>query len=129
MKWLRKLTIFITFSLMASGALADGLKGFWKNNDQAAWIEVQVDNGQWVGIVRRNDAKPEAVGRILLKDIAALESPNKWSGQIYAQRLSEFKDAEISLPESNRMEIVVKVGFMSRTVEWTRVDVIPDFIE
>ena len=78
------------------------------------------------GTVMRNDKYPERVGREILKDLQADDAKESlWRGQIYAERLGEYKDAEISLPEPGRMEIKVKVGFMSRTVEWVRVDKIP----
>jgi hypothetical protein len=39
--------------------------------------------------------------------------------------LGEYKDAEISLSEPDIMQFKVKVGFMSRTIEWMRVDAVP----
>jgi hypothetical protein len=60
----------------------------------------------------RNDEYPDRVGRVLLKDLAAPgEEGGSWRGQVYAQRLEEYKDAEISLPKPDFMEIKVKVGF------------------
>jgi hypothetical protein len=57
------------------------------------------------------------VGRILLKDVVSDEKkPGRWCGRVYAERLQEYKDAEITLPEPDRMQIKVKVGFESRTV-------------
>jgi hypothetical protein len=92
----------------------------WKNAEQPAWIEIEVSEGQGTGTVRRNDNKPEAVGRVLLKDVVAQEGSAGWVGQIYAEKLGEYKDATITLLEPDQMQIVVKVGFMSRTVNWTR---------
>ena len=48
-----------------------------------------------------------------------------WRGQVYSERLGEYKDAEVSLSEPDSLEIKVKVGFMSRTVSWVRVDEVP----
>ena len=67
------------------------------------------------------------MGRILLKDLKAREGEaDRWNGQVYAERLEEYKDAEITLPEPDQMQIKVKVGFMSRTVNWTRVSGLPE---
>ena len=41
------------------------------------------------------------------------------------KKLGEYKDVEISLPEADQMLIKGRVGFMSRTVEWVRVDEMP----
>ena len=74
----------------------------------------------------RNDEYPDRVGRVLLKDLSTQgEEGGSWRGQVYAQRLEEYKDAEISLPKPDFMEIKVKVGFMSRTVNWKRVTEVP----
>ncbi len=66
------------------------------------------------------------MGRVLLKDVVSDESnTGSWRGQIYAERLQEYRDAEITLPRPDQMQIKVKVGFMSRTVSWTRAERIP----
>jgi len=98
---------------------AEDLNGFWKYTEEPGWIEINLDEG--TGTVVRNDKYPERVGRELLKDLRADDSEEgRWLGQIYAEQLGEYKDAEITLPEPGLMEITVKVGFMSRTVEWAR---------
>ena len=100
-------------------ASAESISGFWKHAEEPGWIEIRLDQGK--GTVVRNDKFPERVGREILKDLKA-EDPEKgpWRGQVYAERLGEYKDAEVSLPEPDRMNIKVKVGFISRTVEWIR---------
>ena len=98
---------------------AEDLNGFWKHTEEPGWIEINLDEGK--GIVVRNDQYPDRVGRELLKDLRADDSEKgRWLGQIYAEQLGEYKDAEITLPEPGLMEITIKVGFMSRTVEWAR---------
>ena len=75
----------------------------------------------------RNDVVPERVGREILKGLSADESDEGvWRGQVYAERLGEYKDAEVSLNEDDQLQIKVKVGFMSRTVDWVRVDKVPE---
>ncbi len=112
--------------LASSVSLAADLAGYWQNDGQPAWIEIRVENSSATGTVRRNDNKPDAVGRVLLKDVVSDESnPGSWRGQIYAERLQEYRDAEITLPQPDQMQIKVQVGFMSRTVSWTRAERIP----
>lgn len=114
----------LTFSLFAAVAAAADIDGFWKNSEEPGWIEIKLDEG--VGTVVRNDNYPERVGRQILRDLRADESEeNLWHGQVYAERLGEYRDADISLPEPDRMEFKVKVGFINRTVEWVRVDEVP----
>ena len=79
------------------------------------------------GKVLRNDNKPDAVGAVFLRDVkSAGEAGSLWKGQVYAAALGEFKDAEISLPTGDTMKIKVKVGFMSRSVTWSRVESVPE---
>jgi hypothetical protein len=116
------LVLFTLFG--APLAYGSDISGFWKHAEEPGWIEVRLDQGN--GTVVRNDKFPERVGREILKGLEADGAEqNLWRGQVYAERLGEYKDARISLPEPNRMEIKVKVGFISRTVEWVRVDKVP----
>jgi uncharacterized protein (DUF2147 family) len=118
--------IILTFAvlLLTSLASAGDINGYWKHADEPGWIEIRLDEGK--GTVLRNDKFPERVGREIVRDLQADESKeNQWRGQVYAERLGEYKNAEISLPEPDRMKFRVKVGFMSRTVEWERVEEVP----
>jgi len=112
--------------LMAPMVMAEDIAGFWKHAEEPGWIEISLEDGVGKGVVVRNDVFPERVGRELLKDLRADgKREDHWRGQVYAEKLGEYKDAEISLPESGQMEIKVKVGFMSRTLDWVRVDELP----
>ena len=121
----RLLFIVIT-TLLAPLALAAELAGVWQHEELPAWIEVQVENGVATGTVVRNDEYPDRVGRVLLKDLAPEpDQAGAWRGQVYAERFEEYRDAQVSLPEQDQMQIKVKVGFMSRTVNWNRVAEVP----
>lgn len=61
---------------------------------------------------------------------AFLAAPCAFAGDVsgfwkHAEKLGEYKDAEITLAEPDLMTIKVKVGFISRTVEWRRVETVP----
>jgi hypothetical protein len=121
----RILFIFLT-TLLTPLALAADLAGFWQHEELPAWIEVTVEDGVAKGTVVRNDEYPERVGRVLLKDLAPdPDQADIWQGQVYAERFEEYRDAQVSLPADDQMEITVKVGFMSRTVNWNRVAELP----
>ena len=120
---IRNALLLVTL-LITPLAFAGDISGFWKHADEPGWIEIRLDEGK--GTVLRNDKFPERVGREILKDLQADSSEDGlWRGQIYAEKLGEYKDAEITLPEPGLMKIKVKVGFMSRSVEWVRVDKVP----
>lgn len=121
---MNRITLFLCAMLVAPLSLAGDISGVWKHTDEPGWIEISLDEGS--GTVVRNDKFPERVGREIVKELQADESKeNLWRGQVYAEKLGEYKDAEISLSEPDIMQFKVKVGFMSRTIEWMRVDAVP----
>ena len=122
---MRTMFIALLAALFSSQVSAQDLSGFWKHESEPAWIEVELDAG--TATVVRNDRFPERVGRTILKDLAADGSDDGlWKGQIYAERLGDYKNAEVRLASPERMEITVKVAFRSRTLGWDRVEEVPD---
>ena len=117
----------VVLSMFSAGVFAADLAGTWKHNEQPVWVEVSSAGEVSSGTVLRNDNKPDAVGAVFLRDVkSAGDAGSLWKGQVFAAALGEFKDAEISLPAADTMKIKVKVGFMSRSVTWTRVDSVPE---
>lgn len=99
------------------------LGGVWRHQEDPIWIEVVESEG--LATVRRHDIKPETVDSVMLRGVKALPSDrNAWQGEVYAPPLGAFKEATIKLVGDNTMTFTVRVGFFSRTVTWTRVDVI-----
>lgn len=116
----------LTLAVLLASPLtfAEGISGFWKHAEESVWIEIRLKEGE--GTLVRNDEFPDRVGFELVKNLKADEFEKAlWRGQIYAERLGEYKDVEISLPQPDRMAFKIKVGFMSRTVEWLRVEDVP----
>ncbi len=114
-------TLLITLFFSASAAVADdSLVGFWQHSEQPSVIEIVFTGAEGVGLVRRNDVKPDAVGRTLIRNLVAT-GKNSFSGEIFAERLSQYKSADITLVSPQHMQITVKVGLMSKTIDWKRV--------
>lgn len=106
--------------LFTPQAFSADISGIWKHAKAPVWIEVSVEEGS--ATVARNERSPDRVGRTLLKDLEADESQQGlWRGVIYVEKLAEYRDVEVTLPEAERMLITGKAGFISRTVEWVRV--------
>ena len=101
----------------------EALAGFWQHESDPIWLAMQPDEG--VAIMVRNDDRPDRVGFKVVTDLVAADKPNQWSGQVFAARLGEYRDATITLKNDDRMAFTVKVGFVRRTVEWQRVDAVP----
>jgi len=102
---------------------ASGLFGYWQHESEPVWIEMQPDEGK--GVMLRNDNRPDRVGFLVVTDLEASDDPNEWSAQVYAAPLGEYRDATITLESNDLMAFTVKVGFIRRTVEWTRVKEVP----
>ena len=121
-----QIVFVLVAALSAPLVSAADITGIWKHAEEPGWIEIQMEEGVGTAKVVRNEAYPERVGREILKDLTAVEHEESlWQGQIYVERLGTYKDAQILLAEPDALEIKVKVGFISRTVNWVRVDELP----
>ena len=105
------------------GNAEDELAGYWQHESEPVWIEMQLETGQ--GVMLRNDNRPDRVGFLVVTDLVAGDDPAEWSAQVFAARLGEYRKAQITLTDENRMIFTVKVGLMRRSVEWTRVSEVP----
>ncbi len=119
-----RISFLLSALLFTPLAFSADISGIWKHAKEPGWIEIQLEVGS--GTVVRNDKFPERAGREILKDLQADQAKQGvWKGMIFVERLGEYKKATVSLPDPDRMLIKVKVGFISRTVEWVRVDQMP----
>lgn len=117
--------------LLAPIAAAEEIAGLWKPARGDAILEISfsktAEGAAGTGIVVRNGTHPERVGRVFLKDLQTNNSRNKlWLGLIWVEKMDEYKGVEVSLPEADRMVTTGRVGFLSRSMEWQRVDTLSD---
>ena len=121
---LPKLLLLMLSAMVAlPGHSESELAGYWQHESEPVWIEMQPETGQ--GVMLRNDNRPDRVGFLVVTDLEAGDEPNEWSAQVFAARLGEYRNAEITLSSDGRMVFTVKVGFMRRSVEWQRVSEVP----
>ena len=125
---MNKLLVTLLLTLVSPALVASDLAGFWKHEEQPGWIEVEFVDGVGTGTVRRNDKFPERVGTELLRNIKPGKEDDTWVGEVYAARSNDYRDVTITLSKSEQVEmnLTVKVGFISRTLTWVRVDEIPE---
>ncbi len=115
-----RLTLALLLALPALGH-AEGPAGLWKHAEEPAWLEINFADGVGTGTVRRNDRFPERVGREVIKGLSAADTPGEWQGEIFVERMGEFRDVVVTLPAADQLQFTVKVGFMRRSIEWMRV--------
>lgn len=121
-----RIVFTLVAALSASLVSAADIAGLWKHAEEPGWIEIQIQEGIGTAKVVRNEVYPERVGRKILKDLAVDEHEVAlWRGQVYVERLGEYKNTQLLLTEPDALEMKVKVGFLSRTVYWVRVNDVP----
>ena len=121
---LPKLLLLMLSAMVAlPGNAENELAGYWQHESEPIWIEMQPETGQ--GVMVRNDNRPDRLGFLVVTDLEASDDLNEWSAQVFVARLGEYRKADIALSSDDRMVFTVKVGFMSRSVEWHRVSEVP----
>jgi uncharacterized protein (DUF2147 family) len=119
-----KYVLLLCALMFAPLAVSGEISGIWKATEGPVWIEINLAEGN--GTVIRNDKYPERVGSVILKNLKADKSKQQlWHGLIYVAKMGEFKNVEVAVPKQERMITKGKVGFLSKSVEWQRVDKIP----
>ena len=106
---------FLLFSLSTFSQAE--LNGVWETGDENTRIEIADVEGQWVGKILSSDNQKAIIGKVILKDLK--QDDSGWTGRIYAARRQEWYDVEIS-PKENVLELEVKVGLFSKSLDWKR---------
>ena len=110
-------------SFVCNVSAASDLNGFWQHPKEPVWLEVNEAMG--TGIAVRNDDDPSSVGFAVLKEVVRVPKEEQWSGQVYVPQLGDYKRVTVTLPNANSLKMKVKIGFISRSVEWTKVASVP----
>ena len=117
------LLLMLSVMVALPGNAENELAGYWQHESEPIWIEMQSETGQ--GVMVRNDNRPDRLGFLVVTDLEANDDLNEWSAQVFVARLGEYRKADITLSSDDRMVFTVKVGFMRRSVEWSRVPEVP----
>ncbi len=118
-----KLIVAAVLSFVCNVSAASDLNGFWQHPEEPVWLEVNEAMG--TGIAVRNDDDPSSVGFAVLKEVVRVPKEEQWSGQVYVPQLGDYKRVTVTLPNANSLKMKVKIGFISRSVEWTKVASVP----
>jgi len=100
----------------------DLLAGIWKQTGKDIWLEIKFDQAEGTGRVIRNDKRPESVGKPLLTELTSSAGEGKGEGLMYVPQTKSRHRATLTLAGAKGMTMKVKVGFMSKTVDWLRVE-------
>lgn len=113
----------LTFLMISSLCSAEGISGFWQHPKDPVWIEVISTEGH--GLAVRNDNDPSSIGFAVLKEVTAGDQEGRWTGQVFVPQLGGYKRVELSLPTADTLKMKVKIGFLTRSLEWTRASEVP----
>lgn len=98
---------------------ADAIVGVWKPADMDVNIQIFNANGQYAGAVVKA-ANPAMINSGMLRGIVFNPASNTWKGEVFAMKMGQFVPMTIKLTATG-FEMVAGSGFMSKTVEWQRV--------
>ena len=118
-----KSAVAATFLFICNLCAASDLSGFWQHPKDPVWLDINESLG--TGIAVRNDDDPSSVGFAVLKEVVAGPKQGQWSGQVYVPQLGAYKQVTVTLPDANTLKMKVKIGFISRSVEWAKVASVP----
>lgn len=95
------------------------LTGTWDTGEDNTVIEITESDGKTTGKIKSSDNPKATINKVMLKDLK--KSGSSWNGKIYAAKRQQWYDAEIT-QKGDVLEIKISVGFMSKTVEWKRIE-------
>jgi len=98
---------------------ADAIVGDWRPTDMDVDIRIFPKDGRYVGGVVKA-ANPALVNTEMLREIQFDPASGMWRGEVFALKRGQFVPMTIRLT-ANGFEMVAGSGFMSKTVEWVRV--------
>jgi hypothetical protein len=103
-----------------AGNPADAIVGDWRPSDMAD-VDVRIfpANGQYLGGIVKA-ANQDLVNKEMLRGIAFDPSTNTWKGEVFAFKRGEFVPMTIKMTATG-FEMVAGAGFMTKTIEWVRV--------
>ena len=118
-----KLGVTAALVLVCNVCAASDLSGFWQHPRDPVWLDVNEALG--IGIAVRNDNDPSSVGFAVLRGVVAGPKSGQWSGEVYVPQLGDYKQVTVTLPDENTLKMKVKIGLISRSVEWAKVASVP----
>ena len=97
----------------------ESIEGIWNTGVDNTTIEILQEDGEWLGKIKSTDAKKDAVGKVILKDLKSTDE--KWSGKLFAAKRKQWFDVEIK-PSEDKLNLLVDAGFKKKSIVWSRTE-------
>ena len=116
-----KVIVILTTLLLMLQPSQDESKilGTWRLAENNTEIEIVKDSNIYSGTVVKSDAQ-KAIGKVLLQDFE--KDGDVWKGKFYAVKRDRLVDAIVTKLDENTLEMEVKAGRRSRTLQMVRVE-------
>ena len=116
---MKKLFVVLMICLCGSVLFAQSdLTGKWHTGKENTLVKIYETKGEYFGEIVSSDNPKVQIGKKIVKDLK--NKKGKWKGKLFAVKKQEWVDAEFK-PKNDILEITVKVGFFTKTVEWNKV--------
>lgn len=96
------------------------IEGVWKDNEYGGTIEITKTGDICEGIIVDHESKKHIIGEKTLRNLRYDKKDKKWKGKVYSPDRDKEYNIEVHLKEQNKLELIVSVGFLWKTLEWTR---------
>jgi len=93
------------------------ITGIWNIGNDNTKIEITEANAVYEAKIISSDNAKAKIGSQFLKDVKL--KGNEWKGQLYNAKKGKWYDATIK-SENDILKTEVKVGMMSKTLEWSK---------
>ncbi|PKA84181.1 uncharacterized protein DUF2147 [Ulvibacter sp. MAR_2010_11] len=120
MKILKNVLVLIAISLFSINSFAQtnsGVAGEWIVGEQNTIVKIEQHDDTYSGKTISSDNSNAEIGKLMVKELK--KNKGEWQGKVYAPQRKEWYDAEF-VPNGNTLDVKIKVGFFSKTIEWKR---------
>ena len=111
--------LFLVLFLTSSAFAQSTLLGNWKTGEENTIVSITETEGVLSGLIVSSDNKNARIGKPLIRNIKA--DGKQWKGELYAAKKEKWINADFKV-EKTTLFIDVKVGFLSKTFEWNKVN-------
>ena len=109
------ISMFVLSILSVATYAQIDVAGIWNTGDQNTLVEIQEENGRYIGKVLSSDNPKMKEGTLILKDI--LLKKGTCEGKVYAPRRGEWYDTTLE-KQNGTLKLEVSLGFFNKTIEW-----------
>lgn len=105
------------FSITNYAQSQSDVAGDWVVGKQNTVIKIEQHNNVYSGKIISSDNPKAKIGNLMVKELK--QKNGEWKGKVYSAKRKEWYDAEF-IPKENMLDVKIKVGFFSKTMEWLR---------